>query len=200
MSAKPFLIVGLPRSRTAWLSVLCTTSESICYHDAIEGIRELPQLIERYKSDFYKHIGLADIGLGFFLGWILEHISPRTLIVDRDPSDVTEEMVKMGLPRTNYADLMHERLLPFKDHPLVMWVPYEALDKKRVIEKIYWHLMPGHAFDEERYEQLAKMNITTDFPSAVALAKRNQANSDVLLKDIKPLIKLKANPNVRALH
>jgi hypothetical protein len=192
VSAQPFLIVALPRSRTAWLSVLCTTGMSICYHDAMEGMRDLSQMSDKYQSEFYKYIGLADIGLGFFLDWILENIGPRTLIVDRDPLTVEDELVSMGLPRTNYADLLHKKLLEFKKHPLVMWVPYESLDTKRVVEKIYWHLMPGQAFDEERYEELSKMHITTSLERALAAVQRNRSNSDVLLKDIIPLIKLKA--------
>ena len=200
MTAKPFLITGLPRSRTAWLSVLCSTSDSICYHEPIGGIRDVSDIEALYRSDFYKYVGISDSGLGFFLPWILENIKPRTLIVERDPLQVAASLAQLGLPRTNFLDLLGERLAPFKSHPLVMWVPFEALNTKRVIQKIYWHLMPGHAFGEERYEQLAKMKIETDFMQSVAEARKKKSNLDSLLRDIIPLIKPKADQNAGILH
>ena len=195
MSAKPFLVTGLPRSRTAWLSVFMSGAGSICYHEPIGGIREVSDIEEIYKSDYYKFVGIADSGLGFFLDWILKNIQPRTLIVERDPSEVIESLAKLGLPRTNFTELLNDRLQTFKEHPLVMWVPYEALNMKRVMQKIYWHLMPGQPFDEARYELLAKMRIEADAEAHFAQAKKNKKNLDFLLRDIIPLVKLKEAPS-----
>ena len=198
--SSPFLITGLPRSRTAWLSVFCSGSGSICYHEPIGGIREISDLEAIYQSDYYKFDGNADSGLGFFLDWILKNIQPRTLIVERDPAEVVESLARLGLPRTNFPDLLNAALRPFKDHPLVMWVPYEALNVKRVMQKIYWHLMPGQAFDEERYDLLAKMRIEPDAEATFALAKKHKKNLDFLLRDIIPLVKPRENQNASKLH
>ena len=200
VGAKPFLITGLPRSRTAWLSVFMSGAGSICYHEPIGGIREVSDIEAIYKSDYYKFVGIADSGLGFFLDWILKNIQPRTLIVERDPAEVIESLARLGLPRTNFTELLSDRLQPFKEHPLVMWVPYEALNMKRVMQKIYWHLMPGQPFDEERYELLAKMHIETDVEETLVQARKNKKNLDFLLRDIIPLVKTKENPNARNLH
>ena len=59
MSAKPFLVTGLPRSRTAWLSVFMSGAGSICYHEPIGGIREVSDIEAIYKSDYYKFVGIA---------------------------------------------------------------------------------------------------------------------------------------------
>ena len=193
MSAKPFLITGLPRSRTAWLSLFFCTGESICFHEPIGGIRAISDLETLYQSDFYKHVGISDSGLGFFLDWILENIKPRTLIIERDTAEVADSLAKVGVPRTNFPELLAERLQAFRDHPLVMWVPFDALDTKRIVQKAFWHLMPGVAFDEDRYEQFAKMHIEIDVATTVAEAKKNKENLEHLFKDIRPLIRPKAD-------
>ena len=201
MSARPFLIVGLPRSRTAWLSVFMTAAGSICYHEPIGGIRDISDIEAIYKSDYYKFVGISDSGLGFFLDWILKNIQPRTLIVERDLVEVDESMDLLGFPRTNATELLSAELQKFKEHSSVMWVPYEALNVKRVMQKIYWHLMPGQPFDEERYELLAKMHIECDVEEHFAQAKKNKKNLDFLLRDIIPLVKPKeAQSGIRLQH
>jgi hypothetical protein len=154
MTAKPFLITGMPRCKAAWLSVLCTTGDSLCYYAASREFRDTKDAVSLYQSDFYKFIGIADSELSFALPWILETIKPRTVILDREPSDVDPQDFRGGRP-----EVARERIMQFRNHPLVMFVPHEALETKRVIQKIYWHLMPGGSFDECRYDQLAKMRI-----------------------------------------
>ena len=200
MNATPFLITGLPRSRTAWLSVLCSTGQAICYHEPIGGMRDISDIEALYKSEFYKFVGISDSTLGFFLPWILKNVKPRTVIIERDMKEVMQSLFEIGLPRSNLVELLMDRLREFKDHPLVMWVPFEALKTKRVVQKIFWHLMPNSAFDEMRYEQLEKMRIAVDVKTIFAEAKRHKDNLDSLLRDIIPLIKLKANPNAQNIH
>jgi hypothetical protein len=162
MQAKPFFITGLPRSRTAWMSVFMSTGNSICYHESSSRLNSIEELKGIYQSSIYKFVGISDSGLGFFMDWILEHIEPRTVIIDRPISEVNQSLEKLGLPRSNFTELLHDELERFHTHPLVMWVPFEALNVKRVVQKAFWHLMPGEAFDEQRYETLAKMIIETD--------------------------------------
>jgi len=177
-----------------------TTAGSICYHEPIGGIRDISDIEAIYKSDYYKFVGISDSGLGFFLDWILKNIQPRTLIVERDLVEVDESMDILGFPRTNATELLSAELQKFKEHSSVMWVPYEALNVKRVMQKIYWHLMPGQPFDEERYELLAKMRIEIDKEQALASMKKNKKNLDFLLRDIIPLVRPKEAPNASKVH
>jgi hypothetical protein len=199
MGAKPFLITGLPRSRTAWLSVFMTTGSSICYHDAIAAIAEIEECAKLFKSEFYKFVGVADCGFVFFLDWILENIKPRTLIVERDPAEVTESLVQLGLPRSNIAQIMHAELIKFRTHPLVMWAPFESLERKRVIQKAFWHLMPGEAFDDARYEHLAKMRIETDVKRTFEQYRQHQHRLDYLMRGVMPKVKVMEQPSHAAI-
>lgn len=190
MKATPFLVTGMPRSMTAWLSVFLTTGTSLCYHEPTWKISDIKQLRSLYESQFYKFVGIADHALGFFLPEILQSLRPRTVVVWRDPKEVQDSLAKIGLPRTNFVDLLAEAIAPFHNHPLVLWVPFEALNEKRTAQKIFWHLMPGEPFDEPRYEELSKMMIETNPIKTIIAAERHQQNLNSLLKDVLPRVRM----------
>lgn len=165
--SRRFFITGLPRSRTAWLAVLCSGDTTICLHDPIGQMSALEDLDILWQPGSYQYKGIADPGLGFFASKILERYAPRTLVIERPIKDVENAIAAMGLPRTNYCDLLGAELAKVRNHPLVMRVPFASLDSKRVVSKIFWHLMPGMTFHEERYDLLAKMRIETSLPQAL---------------------------------
>lgn len=186
MKSQPFLITGMPRGRQAWLSVLCTTGRSLCYYDPSVRFSQIEDLRSLYDSEFYKFVGVADTAMSFFLPWILENIRPRTLIIDRDPAEVEASHERIGNLSSNAPTLAHAAILPFKEHPLVMWVPFEALSRKRVIQRIFWHLMPGEPFDETRYEELARLHIGIDLKDQVAEVQRRKPQLERLFRDVLP--------------
>lgn len=197
MTAQRFLIAALPRSRTTWMSVFTTTGPALCYHDPTVGMSDVSELEALYTSEFYKFVGVCDTGVGFFLDWILPNLMPRTLIIERDPAEVYADLVSLGLTVTRaQINLLYDKLRAFKDHPLVMWVPYEALNVKRVMQRIFWHLMPGQPFDEVRYEQLAKINITVNMPMAIAEAERNRARAAKLYRNVRASIRMPDGQNI----
>jgi hypothetical protein len=182
MPARPFFITGLPRSRTAWLSVYMTTGRAVCYHDACAKIERIEDVEAVFASDFYHYVGIADSALGFYLPWILQNIGPRTLIVERDPDEVSNSLAALGMPKTKLPNRLLASLKEFRGHPLVMWVPYRLLDEKRVMEKAFLHLLPGEAFDERRHDEMAKLNIQTDMRKAVASYLANRPQMDRLMQ------------------
>lgn len=176
--AQPFFIAGLPRSRTAWLSVLCTTDRTVCYHEPTALMQSLDSLDQIYDSRYYSHVGVSDSGLGFFAEEILKRWAPRTLIVERNVREVEQSLAQLGLPVTNYCDLLLEHLRHVKAHPLVMWVPFEALSEERTVERIFWHLLPGVAFDEARFDLLERMVIE---PNPQMVVNAFVANADAIM-------------------
>jgi hypothetical protein len=180
----PFLVTGLPRSRTAWMSVLTTTAHSLCLHEPSAAFKDIEELRGFYDCDYPNFIGASDSGLGFFLPWILENIRPHTLIIERDPQEVTESLCQLGLPRTNYAYLLQEAIEPFRHHPLCLWVRFDRLDDRRTIEKVFWHLMPGVPFDEERWAQLARMHIQVDLRKALQHYSLHRSAADCFMRDV----------------
>jgi hypothetical protein len=80
--------------------------------------------------------------------------------------------------------LLSERLLSVKGCPGVMWVSFDSLNDKRIMQKIWWHLMPGAAFDEERYEVFKDLRIEADVSKVAALAEVYQVRQQHLMRDV----------------
>jgi hypothetical protein len=160
--ARKFLVVAMPCCDMAWLSAFLNVGNSICYFDPLGNLVDLEELHEIYRSTSYKYIGIADNGLGFFLDWIKENIGCPIVVLDRDPHDVSNVMLKLGYPATNYPHLAHEELVKHRHDANVLWVPNELLREKRVIQKVFWHVMPGEPFDEVRFKEFARYKIEVE--------------------------------------
>jgi hypothetical protein len=187
VSARPFLITGLPRSRTAWLSVLATTGKSMCYHHPT--FSKIEDLAPYYDHDSLDYVGVSYSMMGFFLPWILENIKPRTLIVMRNIDDVRASMDKIGL-NTEAVDVLRDTLIQYMKHPLVYVIPFPALDDTRVMSKAFAHLMPGMPFDETRFKQLCQLNIQMDVPKAIRFFREKRPEVLSLLKTIFPRVEV----------
>ncbi len=196
MSAQRFFITGLPRSRTAWLSTFFSTGNAICYHETI-GMSDITELPSKFESDFYKYVGVCESSLGFFMEWILDNIKPKTMIVERDPNEVYASLVQMGVKSTrSQLQYLADELKKFRDHPLVMWVPFEALNVKRVVQRSFWHLMPGHAFDETRYDEMSKFNIEVIAARAFEDVKKYERESAKLFRNVRPLMEARKDEQI----
>lgn len=183
MTAKPFFITGLPRSRTAWLSVLMTTGNSICFHEPSRDFESLDDMEGKFKSESHQYVGISDSGLGFLIGGIVKRFNPRILIVERPIQEVEDSLNFIGLPATNYCELLKAELDAVHDMPTIMRVPFELLKDKNVIQRIFWHLTPGMPFDEERYNALTWMNIQTDSRMTIEYGMKNKSKTCELMKD-----------------
>jgi hypothetical protein len=184
--AGKFFVTGLPRSRTAWMAAFLSTGETLCLHEPeyrLQAIEELPALLD---STFYRHFGVSSSGLGFFTKWIIDNMQARVLVIDRDIGEVEDSLKKLGIPidRFLYCRLLQERLQEIRDHPMVKWISFPSLQHRRVMQEIYWWLMPGCAFDEDRWQQFNGFNIEVDLLKTVQLVQKSQGNFDSLFKDV----------------
>jgi len=87
-----FMVLGLPRSGTAWLANLLTTDDSICLHEAL-----IDSTIE--QLDKFEHSGLFGIAetAGVFLPDVISYPCKK-LIVDRPIDDIKRSLHQIGLP------------------------------------------------------------------------------------------------------
>ncbi|MDX1811031.1 MAG: hypothetical protein R3240_03730, partial [Gammaproteobacteria bacterium] len=133
-----FLILGLPRSRTAWLANFLTYDGLFCFHEATNGCSSIQEYKEKVAGK-----GDANTGLGFF---DIDKLFPdaKKIIVDSDVSrsiefskaafnlNVVHEMrvLKNNLDK---IDGLHIPLDEINDHLQEIWeyitdIPY---DKER---------------------------------------------------------------------
>ncbi len=195
MRARPFFITGLPRSRTAWLSAYLSMGDTLCYHEPLKQITELDDLRGLLDSPYYDFIGAADSGLGFHLDWVTEHLACPVLIVERPRAQVEASIQRMGLPATNYCELLEKELRRFSGHTAVMRVPFEKLSDRRVMEKVFWHLMPGRDFDEVRFRQFCAYNIQVDPKEVHRTLQERKLYIDHIMQDWHPRIRVREVQN-----
>lgn len=142
-----FMILGLPRSGTTWAANWLTTDQSICWHDPVT--RALPSEVDQWPSE-KPYRGISCTGAWMWLPWINAHPA-RKVILERDPRDVNESLLEMGLP-----PMTQEAISAFGKVE-GMRLPFDALWKAP--EDVWHYLLPELPFDEQRHAELSGMLI-----------------------------------------
>jgi hypothetical protein len=91
---RPFFIVGLPRSRTAWLANLLTVpGQSFCWHEGEAGHGNLDQLVAKMKRRPESRVGNASSAIACY-GDDVYRLLPeaRYIIIERDPDSAKQAL------------------------------------------------------------------------------------------------------------
>ena len=175
-----FLITGLPRSKTAWMSsVAATVAGAMCYHEPVKRHGDWHCCFEIWDKQGYPHVGIADSSLGFHLPEILTKAAPRVLIINRDIDQVKRSLVKIGACLDPYVDWLSEQIRTVPVNPLIACVEFEALSDLTIVTQCLRHLMPSCAIDEDRILEMLDMNVQADMQRIwqYAIDKRSQLGS-----------------------
>jgi hypothetical protein len=177
-----YLITGLPRSRTLWMSKFLPD----CIHEVAHKIRSLEEL-RNYDC------GIADHGLGFFLDWIIPNLNVPIVVIDRDIREVEDSLMGMGLglPLTNFCEILQMKLEERGLDKHVLWIPFEELNDR--MEEICKHI--GVHFDAPRFEEMSKQKIEIDIDEIRAELARIPENN-LIHKEVVPLLKIRRTLNV----
>jgi hypothetical protein len=137
------MVLGAPRSATAWCSVWLSTDTTLCIHEPLARYR-LDKLSDIRSV---KMLGIACTVLGQNPEWVNRHPA-RKLILHRDPKEVRESMQKLGI-RGDYDFTALDRIQGMHCH----W-------RKVFTEPalIYEYLLE-RPFDAERHAELAALNV-----------------------------------------
>lgn len=164
---KPFLITGLPRSRTAWWSVVASTPYSECLHEPAKDCASLGALRDVWMS-LSGYGGIADSGIAFQIDKILKMMKPQTLIVLRDPKDVLQSFTRFWgreFDRRPVEAMVRRADAVLKahyGHPLVKAVRFEDLNDYNVAQRCFEWLMPGIPVKMRRDLHSMRVNVTID--------------------------------------
>jgi hypothetical protein len=162
MRTRPFIITGLPRSRTAWMSVLFTTDDSFCPHELTPELPSLEVLREFFNISEYRYIGISDSALIWMLPWVLEELKAPTLIIRRELDEVRSSLSMIGLHSNKLLENTAAQLERFVNHPLVRCIDFESLNDPQMMRQAWEHVLPGKRFDVLRFEALKRLHIETD--------------------------------------
>jgi hypothetical protein len=171
--AAPFIVLSLPRSRSAWIAHWLSYPGKLVGHDiAIKS---------RSVSEFLTHFTFADgtVETSAMLGWrLLKHEIPnlKTLVVIRDPKEVIESLERKGLASPELANEVLSRwhmLQAIGNGKDAKAVRFGELDSKEIRGMIFeWLLELG--FDEDWDARFAFTNIQVDFAARCEQLVRNR--------------------------
>lgn len=158
-----WLVTGLPRSRTAWLSVLMNNAGAFCRHEPTRYAQSFEDLVASWPDG----TGVCDAALGFQLKRLIDELSPRALIIERDVDDAKASFLRYmeGVPLRlsllhEHADLLQSRMAEVLTHKLVRSLRYEALHDVNSVKWAMDWLVPG--CDTSRVEEMMRLNIQVE--------------------------------------
>ncbi len=168
-----FLITGLPRSRTAWFSVACTTDRATCYHEPY--FADFAALKSWWMAWPGAHaVGVSDSGLGTNLAQVFDEIKPRTLIVERPIFDVLRSFDAYVGHHALYARepiVSLHKALEAVEHPLIKRVAYADLERRDVLEGCFDWL----GVQPLNLEQISHMRVNSDLGYNMAKLRQLRA-------------------------
>lgn len=97
IKAKPFLIFGMPRSMTAWLSTFLTCGPVFCQHELSGKLDSAQAIADSIREQPFACSGLADPGALMIWRELTELLPDATLIyVRREPRQSRESLARVG--------------------------------------------------------------------------------------------------------
>ncbi len=144
-----FMVLGLPRSGTAWAANWLTTDKTICLHNPMS--RYTPKEIE--KLEFGDRIIGISCTSSWMLGdWVDKHPAPK-IILEKDSIAVNQSLQGLDLPPLSLQSICRFKGLKGKR------VDYHYLFNKTLAPIIWEHLIPNIPFDEARHHELCGHHI-----------------------------------------
>jgi len=164
-----FLITGLPRSRTAWISAYFQGLDGVsCFHEPETQVFSFDCLIEYIDDVFTEYTGVSSSGMAVWTAFeFITFSGCKSLIIDRSIEDVIQSLSNANIGIGNeenrkicdYVIELYDRMHFETD---CMQITYEALDDSYWMEKIQNHLVPGVPFSYKYWESIMEMNIQVD--------------------------------------
>jgi len=141
------MILGLPRSGTAWVANLLTTDHSICVHESF-----IHHTLEELDKQFLGlRFGISETSAIYQIEAINAHLAPK-LIIERSLTDINDSLKKMSFPLMpdDSIDMLNQiegYRIQFKDlfDPIVM---------SKVCRTVF-----GLPFNIHRFNLLCDMNV-----------------------------------------
>lgn len=179
----PFVVLSLPRSRSAWLSRFLTYGDWVCGHEELRHFRSLEDVDLWFKQP---NIGSAETAAAPW--WrLLQRTAPdvRVVIVRRPVEEVFDSL--MALPNVTFDPAVLMPLLHKQNCKLdqiearmnnVLSVNFHDLADEQTCAKVFEHCLP-HAHDHAHWAALKDENIQVNMH---ALMRYSQAYAPAMAK------------------
>jgi hypothetical protein len=196
----PFIVFGLPRSRTAWLSQFLTYGDHVCGHEEIRHLRSLDDIKLWFDQP---NIGTAETA-GAPWWRLLKTYAPdaRVVVVRRPVEDVFDSLMRLPGVAFDPAALMP--LLYKLNCKLdqiearmnnVLPATFADLADEQTCRQIFEHCLP-YTHDHRHWVKLKDQNIQINMPATMRYMHAHKPALDKLAKIAKQ--KLRSDMAVRS--
>lgn len=144
----PPLIIGLPRSRTAWLSIFMSQSDVYFHHEGINGCRTITEYKKKVKGCGDSSTGLMSLGVDMIN-------KSKVVIIEKDEHEIKECIEwcdeTYSVDSESFILELNAKLLTVKG----LRVKQSEIDSR--LKDIWCHLV-GTNWDD-KYKNLVDFNI-----------------------------------------
>lgn len=182
MGKAPFLVLGLPRSRTAWIARFLSYGEWSCGHDQLRYMRSLDD-VKAWLS--LENSGTCETGAAAYWRLALKFRPDiRVVTIRRPVDDVLESLARVGL---DYGMVERRKVLAAMDRkleqiegriPNVLSIAYQDLQGETACSQLFRFCLP-YNHDPAWWNAVAPINIQINFP---ALMRYIHANGPAIEK------------------
>jgi len=164
----PFLIVGLPRSRTAWLAAFLTDGDVFCHHELLRSCDNPDQFVGRLLATPANVIGDSDPSIPIYYSQMKGQLPPHKVVFINRPSDECRDSLKsvlVGLgidpaPHMGIWGELEDNLAKMKNEcPDAMTFNFHDLNNIETMRALSEYCT-GLPFNEARWKMFDEMNVT----------------------------------------
>lgn len=165
-----FFILGLPRSRTAWLSMLLTDAQTFCFHEGAGSFPTWDAFAAALKARPEPCSGDSNAALFAWIEELVRDFPDAAFIVIRRDADECRESFCAAAPhsegtiRAGWAEYVRLFEAALQKLPSYMEVPFAELNTLAACDAICQHAT-GRALDEGRWRKLRGLRVTADIPA-----------------------------------
>lgn len=166
----PFIVLGLPRSRTFWLSRYLSYGEWTCEHEQARYVRNMDDARSWLSLDY---VGSCETSVALF--WrLIRHIRPETkiVLVRRDIEAVMRSLTATGIPfdnaiiRRNLAGLDRKLNQIGRSVPDALSVRFDDLNDEATCARVFEFCL-GQPHDHEWWARFAPVNLQMNLRALV---------------------------------
>lgn len=191
MMTIPFIVYGLPRSRTAWIAKFLTYKDWECGHEQAMYMRNMEDVRAFFAQS---SIGTAETAASYGRD-LIRHAVPniKEMVILRPVDEVIESVMRIDISKIGFYDRCRLRkgmeygnrmLQKIAKDPNVLVIHYADLVNEETCAKVFEYCLP-YKFDKAWWESLHAKNVQIDTPALLKYRAENRLRIDTFKRHCK---------------